>query len=243
MIWIDHLLAGSIIFVDPVVVAGFMSRVTRRIASGDPGARARMYRRAMAEQWAWTIGLLVLWAWLDRPFAWLGLALPSGAGVWITAALCAAALGFFGTQIYAVRTSADARRTLRARFDEAGPGVQTMIPATAAELRLFLGVSVTAGFCEEVLARGFLLWYFSDWLPWWAAIATVITAFGIGHAYQGLRGVMLTAAYGSIYLAAYLGTGSLIGPIVIHAVTDLANGFMGYRARHTSGVPFRRGVT
>jgi uncharacterized protein len=102
---------------------------------------------------------------------------------------------------------------------------------TAKELKLFLVVSVTAGICEEVLMRGSMLWYFSMWLPWWTAIAAVIAVFGIGHAYQGLRGVLLTAAAGAIALAVYLWTGSLAGPIVIHAVIDLANGFMAWRAR------------
>ena len=234
--WFDHLLAGSIVFVDPVIGAWWLSRVARRIASGDSGARARLYRRTIAEQWAWTLGLLIGWAWLDRPFAWLGLGAPSGASAWITAVLCTAAVALFGTQIYAVLVSADARASMRADLDRSGPGVQTVIPGTAKELRLFLGVSLTAGFCEEVLARGFMLWYFNTWLPSWAAIAVVIVAFGVGHAYQGPRGVLLTAAAGSIYLAAYLATGSLVAPIVMHAATDLANGFMAYRARRPGGV-------
>ena len=235
MIWIDHLLAGSLVLIEPVYGARIIKRVIRQIASGDPDARVRLYRSMISWQWASTIGLLCLWAWLDRPFAWLGLAAPTGHAAWITAAICAAAMAFYATQIHAVMTSAEGRATLRAGLDRSGPGVQTVTPATERELKLFLGVSVTAGICEEILARGFMLWYFSAWLPWWAAIAAVIAAFGVGHAYQGVRGVLLTAAVGSIALALYVWTGSLAAPIVVHAVVDLANGFMAYWARQADG--------
>lgn len=193
--------------------------------------RLRLYRSAIAWQWASTIWLLGLWAWLDRPFAWIGLVAPAGRAAWITAALCIATRVFFAMQIRRLLTSADTRAAARAQLDRSGPGVQTVTPTTARELKLFLGMSVTAGICEEILARGFMLWYFSVWLPWWAAIAAVIAVFGLGHAYQGLRGVLMTAAVGAIALALYLWTGSLVAPIVVHAIIDLSNGFMVYRAR------------
>jgi membrane protease YdiL (CAAX protease family) len=230
MIWLDHLLAGSIVFIEPPYGAWVISRVIRQIASGDPDARRRLYRWGIRWQWACTIGLLGLWAWLDRPLAWLGLVAPTGRAAWITAALCVAIAAFFATQVRAVLTSADARAALRAQLDRSGPGVQAVTPATAPELKLFLAVSVTAGICEEIMARGFMLWYFSCWLPGWAAIAAVIVVFGVGHAYQGLRGVLLTGAVGAIFLALYLWTGSLVAPMVIHAVVDLANGYLAYRS-------------
>jgi membrane protease YdiL (CAAX protease family) len=235
VIWLDHLLAGTIVLVDPVYGAWTVARVIRQIASGDPDARLRLYRSVIAWHSAYTIGLLVLWAWLDRPFAWLGLVAPAGRAAWISLALSVATLAFFATQIRGVLTSADARAAVRAELDRSGPGVQTMAPATARELKLFMRMSVTAGICEEILARGFMLWYFSAWLPWWAAIAAVIAVFGVGHAYQGLRGVLMTAAVGAIALAVYLWTGSLVAPIVIHAVIDLSNGVIGYRARQPEG--------
>lgn len=236
MIWLDHLLAGTIVLVGPIDAAWVIKRVMRRIAAGDPDARSRLYRSMMAWQWAYTIGLLCVWVWQDRPFALLGLTAPAGRAAWITAALCIAALAAYATQIRAVLTSTDARAAVRAQLEASG-GVQTMTPTTARELKLFLGVSVTAGICEEILARGFMLWYVSAWLPWWAAIAAVIVVFGVGHAYQGLRGVLLTGAVGAIALALYLWTGSLAAPIVIHTVIDLSNGFIAYRVRQAEGGP------
>jgi membrane protease YdiL (CAAX protease family) len=230
MIWTDHLLA-AISFVEPAIGVWALRRLMRQIASGDPDARVRVYRWTIAVQWAWTIALLGLWAWIDRPFVWLGLAAPSGLAAVITVVLCGATLAFFAIQLRGVLSSADSRAAVRAQFDRSGPGVQAVVPATATEFRMFVPVGVTAGICEEIWARGFLLWYFSAWLPWWAAIGAVIAVFGVGHAYQGVRGVLATGAVGGIFLAAYLGTGSLVAPIVIHATIDVANGFIGYRVR------------
>ena len=80
---------------------------------------------------------------------------------------------------------------------------------------------------------------------WGLAIAASVAIFGIGHAYQGVRGVLVTGAVGGIALAVYLWTGSLIAPIVMHAVVDLANGFIAYRVQHMNGeaAPAQDGVT
>lgn len=114
--------------------------------------------------------------------------------------------------------------------------VRIVIPASAAEMRVFAAVSVTAGICEELLYRGFALWYLSALLPRGWAIAAAVAIFGIGHAYQGLRGVLMTATAGGIAIAIYLWTGSLVAPMVMHATLDLANGFIGYRSTAGDGV-------
>jgi membrane protease YdiL (CAAX protease family) len=54
------------------------------------------------------------------------------------------------------------------------------------------------------------------------------------HAYQGVRGVFSTGMAGAVFMAAYLLTGSLLAPIVLHAIVDLVNGFMLYRVLRQS---------
>jgi hypothetical protein len=41
------------------------------------------------------------------------------------------------------------------------------------------------------------------------------------HAYQGPAGVIGTAVIGAIMMAVYVGTGSIVWPIVVHALFDL----------------------
>jgi Type II CAAX prenyl endopeptidase Rce1-like len=119
-------------------------------------------------------------------------------------------------------------------------GSDRVVAASAAEMRVFAGVGVTAGICEELLYRGFVLWYLSALLPRGWAIVAAVAIFGIGHAYQGVRGVLLTAMVGGIAMAVYLWTGSLIAPIVMHATVDLANGFIAYRSTLVMGWRRRR---
>ena len=234
MTWWDHALAATLIAFPPACTVWSVSRLTRRIESGDARARIRYYGWGTAEQWTLTLLLWMLWHWTGRPFADLGIVAPAGTAAWITAALCAATVIFFATQIRSVLASEAAQASARAQL-ERSPGVRIVIPASAAEMRVFVAVGVTAGICEELLYRGFVLWYLSALLPRGWAIAAAVAIFGIGHAYQGVRGVLMTAMAGGIALAVYLWTGSLIAPIVMHATVDLANGFILYRAQSLNG--------
>ena len=105
---------------------------------------------------------------------------------------------------------------------ERSPGVRSVVPATRSELPGFAAVSVTAGVCEELLFRGFVLWYLDALLPAGWAIAGTVVVFGLGHAYQGARGVLFTAVVGGVALAAYLWTGSLVAPMVMHAAVTFS---------------------
>jgi membrane protease YdiL (CAAX protease family) len=46
-------------------------------------------------------------------------------------------------------------------------------------------------------------------------------AFGLAHAYQGLAGIVTTGVLGGVMAALYLQTGSLLLPVLLHAVIDL----------------------
>ena len=97
------------------------------------------------------------------------------------------------------------------------------------EARVFSGVAITAGICEEVLYRGYLLWYLQSLGLGRGAVVVAIVAFGLAHAYQGIRGSVVTGVTGAVFMGLYLLTGSLVAPIVLHATVDLANGLMAYR--------------
>lgn len=74
-----------------------------------------------------------------------------------------------------------------------------LMPRTARERRLFLGVSVSAGICEELTYHGFLLAGLTGWLGngWWAA-AIANLAFGVLHGYQGQAGVIRAGLMGYV---------------------------------------------
>jgi CAAX protease family protein len=98
------------------------------------------------------------------------------------------------------------------------------LPNTANEFRWYSIASITAGICEEVLYRGFLIHYLGV-QPWHLGLfmAVVISslAFGAAHLYQGAQGFLTTTIGGMIFSAVFLLTSNLLLPIIFHAAADL----------------------
>jgi membrane protease YdiL (CAAX protease family) len=63
-------------------------------------------------------------------------------------------------------------------------------------------------------------------------VAAVVSSlvFGAGHAYQGARGILLTAVVAGFLAAVYWITRSLFAGMLIHALMDLHAGYLSYRA-------------
>lgn len=106
-----------------------------------------------------------------------------------------------------------------------------MMPQTLAEALPFVALVCTVSLCEEFLYRGFA---FSIFESLWHGSVTVgifgsAALFGIGHLYQGRRGVVTTAVLGLILAGARAYTGSLAPPILAHLIVDLMAGLAGPR--------------
>jgi uncharacterized protein len=99
------------------------------------------------------------------------------------------------------------------------------LPAGAEERRWFTVLCLTAGFCEEVLFRGFLLRYLRIsplHIPFlWAALAAALI-FGTHHLYQGVQGLISTTIGGLVFTVILLVTGSLYAGMLYHAAVDMA---------------------
>ncbi len=107
-----------------------------------------------------------------------------------------------------------------------------LLPRGSEERFTFFLVALTAGFCEEVLYRGFLLHVLSRDLrmPGLAALGVAAVAFGAAHAYQGWTGALVTGVAGVGFLAVYCLTGSLFPGILLHALIDIRPLFLLPRA-------------
>ncbi|GEM_PF-442598 len=99
-----------------------------------------------------------------------------------------------------------------------------LIPKDTAGRIVWAGVAFTAGFCEEVAFRGYLMTRlrimgrFNNWL-----IPTIVSAvaFGMCHAYQGIPGLIVITVYGVMFSLLYIRTGSLWPCIIAHFLQDL----------------------
>jgi uncharacterized protein len=96
-----------------------------------------------------------------------------------------------------------------------------LFPTTWTERRWWVLIGLTAGICEEVLFRGFLLYYLRDWMNLTLALLVAAVIFGLQHLYQGAKGVVSTAVVGVLFGLLFLLSGSLILAMVLHAALDL----------------------
>jgi len=107
--------------------------------------------------------------------------------------------------------------------------VQWIMPTTVSESRLFvLGVSITAGVCEELLFRGYLMHLLAEFMPTYGVVIVSSIAFGLPHIYQGPIHIIRTAILGVVMALIYLVTDSIIVPILLHSLLDMYSGAMAY---------------
>jgi len=93
---------------------------------------------------------------------------------------------------------------------------------TRRDLILFLCSALYAGGFKEELQRAFILTRFREHL---GGVTTGLViwsiAFGAGHYVQGLQGIVVASVYGMLFGIVYVVRGSLVAPIVAHAVYDV----------------------
>jgi hypothetical protein len=149
--------------------------------------------------------------------------------LWASITLAVAGSAFFASQLYAVASSTGAREQVRKQLGTL-PKVTGLIPRTVGEARWFVALSITAGICEEILYRGFLVYYFEAFTGHWIAVVLAVLVFCLGHFYQGVTGMLRAGMMGALLMGIYLLTGSLLAPIVLHIATDIGGGLTGWHA-------------
>lgn len=192
----------------------------RRIEADVPGARLQLYAATMGVAWFGTILVLALWIAFHRPWSLLML---GPAEPWRLSAGIALAVFYYW---YMARSR---RRILTKpekfpRYRDAFDGVALLVPRTAPERRMFTAVSVTAGVSEEIVFRGFFLAFFTSLAgPVFGSLCSIML-FGLGHAYQGVKGIVRTGIAGAILTLVVLATGSLIPAMILHFTQDFMAG-------------------
>lgn len=105
--------------------------------------------------------------------------------------------------------------------------LRELIPKTGPERVAFTGLSLVAGFGEEVVYRGYAIPMMAPVLDgeWNAALFTS-ASFGVLHAYQGPLGMVRTGTLGFVLASVFLATDSLWPVVVAHAGINLVGGLV-----------------
>ena len=110
-----------------------------------------------------------------------------------------------------------------------GPGqaasINTLLPQRGVEILLWVGVSISAGICEELVFRGYFQKQFEIFTrSRWAALFLQAVLFGISHGYQGIEACVKIAVYGVLFGLLSLWRRSLRPGMMAHAWTDILGG-------------------
>jgi membrane protease YdiL (CAAX protease family) len=231
------IVAAYLVVGEPVVGSVLHRRFEARLRT-DAGARRSFYRRLLVLEWGLTVLTVLVWlAAPDVDAAAVGLRWPLRLPGPVVGGLCLLLLLFVVLSTRALRggvlveaVGQERRRPGRSpaaqgrHAEPPGHATLAVLPRTPGERRLFTLVGLTAGVCEEWLYRGFFLAVVAAVAGGprpWVLVVVAAAAFGLAHAYQGIGGILLTGVLGAVMAALYLDTGSLLLPVLLHALIDL----------------------
>ncbi|WP_076410457.1 CPBP family intramembrane glutamic endopeptidase [Shewanella sp. UCD-KL12] len=223
MDYLEYLLLGYLI-IWPIYIY-FTHEKEQQSVIAQPEKRLAVYRLTMLQLWVPVLLLMILvfqehismrdiglqWHWgLANQIAMLGLVLVTG---------------YFFLSLKQLSESPENHQAIRKQLAH----IQWLMPTTRKESGYFIfGVSITAGICEELLFRGYLMNMLAEYMPMYGAVIVSSLAFGLPHLYQGAIHILRTALMGVVMALIYLATDSIIIPIVLHAVIDMYSGALAY---------------
>lgn len=199
-----------------------------RQTQADPvKVRRRLWAGAMVHSWLMIALGAALWLHHDRSWNSLGLSALAGWRLWSALGLVLLLAAYTALSAASVARDPKVRESVRQQMS--GKTAELM-PHTQTEMLWFAAVSVTAGFCEEFLFRGYFIWALAPWLGWWGAAALSLVIFASAHAYQGWNGVLRTAVVGALYTLVVAVLDSLWPAIALHFLLDLGMGVVAWLA-------------
>jgi membrane protease YdiL (CAAX protease family) len=215
--WLLHALLGVLLIMPWQSQKGI--RLLDEQVRHDPAARMLFYRSAILGQWV--LATIAVFALSSRDPAWTaGLVAPvlDGDSVFVLVLGSIAALSQCPLIPWVHRRlleSPTARRSLHA--------LRNILPRSPDEKRMWVHVALTAGICEEILFRGFLIYYAQAvlGLETVGAVAMSSAVFAICHYYQGTMNMIRVGIVGVVFATIMVVTESLIFCIVLHAILDL----------------------
>ncbi|HEU4792684.1 MAG TPA: CPBP family intramembrane glutamic endopeptidase, partial [Nitrolancea sp.] len=181
----------------------------------DPWAKVHCYWRILAVEWI-VVGLLLLIRGPQQLF-FLG---DVGTLPWelSRSTVLSMAIGALAS-IVVVAVVGRLSPAVRARQAKQTAPLMPLLPRTRNERLLFVAVCLTAGICEEVIYRGFLIQYLID-LPIGLSFTTALLfsslLYGLAHLGEGPVGMVRASLFGGFLGLLFLSPGILYFSIMIH---------------------------
>ncbi len=230
-----HLSDDILIFLLGIVlpfVSGVKSTESFENIHFTPSLRRRFYLMNSGLLWIAAILVTAYWWYMGRNLSTMGMALPSGKNQALTWGLSALLIALYILDLVYSFRNEEARKETAMEQESNTP----FLPDSFREFPAYIWLCISAGSCEEVLYRGFMVTYFmpmgfeKDKFPFMALIAPAIL-FSLAHFYQGWHAVMKIFILSILLGAIYISSGSLIMGMVLHFAIDLTGGILAVKLR------------
>jgi membrane protease YdiL (CAAX protease family) len=170
--------------------------------------------------WEWTLTAYVLWGVWKR-----GVSLNEVTGAkWKSFADFARDFGI-AVLFWFVALMVLGATAVALHFRGSKASVGFLAPHGVTQIALWVLVSVTAGFCEETIFRGYLQ---KQFIAWSGSAATGVVAssvvFGACHVYQGVKPAIVITVYGLMFGMLAQWRKSLRPGMMTHALHDTVSG-------------------
>lgn len=178
----------------------------------------------------WVIALVVMavWYFTDGDLTRIGLGWGSTPYDLTAVLVLSGFLALYLLDLYREAGNHESREETRQEFRKMG-----FMPTSATQFLNFIFLAVAAGFCEEVIYRGFMITYLRELLgesP--VAIVAVLTipaiSFGLGHFYQGGKAVLKIILMAVLFGFFYLRTNTLWPLMLLHTAIDIVGGLLSW---------------
>ncbi len=238
MHWIfDHLLVLVLVVLLPLRSWYETRKIQRKLAEGGGADHNPVseYKETMLTLWGLCAACLAVWFLHSRSPETLGLGREVESTIWWVAgmALAAAGLALASWQAAQVKKDEKARDEIRKQIGK----LSLYLPKTVTQLRWFNCVAFSAGVCEEILFRGYLIWYIGLLTGSIPALVLSSIVFGVAHLYQGPGNAVRCGFVGLWLGTIYLATGTLWIPMLTHFIFDVIGGRMIYYTFSRTAAP------
>ena len=229
MTLIDHFIVFVFVILYPAYDYFYTAPKFKKNASeNEPGIRIREYQTGIAWIWILSIITFINWKYNQRAIEILGLDSSTSWPVLLSIIFVVIGLIYILYIYHSIKNDAKQRSSLHTKVVISEASVY--LPRTKEDFIWFILLSISAGICEEILFRGFLIWYINEFSSIVLAVILSSTLFGLAHSYQGLKGVLQSGATGLVLAVIYIYTGSLWIPIALHIFGDTYSGMLGWLA-------------
>ncbi|HOY11555.1 MAG TPA: CPBP family intramembrane metalloprotease [Saprospiraceae bacterium] len=224
LFWLDHILfivVGILIPILSLLSSSKNMAIEGEEVKMDLPPKKHLYYSNGLMLWIGAVLVITSWNITTKPWADLGINWPvfSTLSIYLILALLA---------IYLIDTAVSTYQYQKGKkIDD--EEMLNIMPQNWTEYSHFIFLAVSAGVCEEIVFRGFLINYMREVLPSspYNLIMSIIIPgmiFSISHFYQGFLNVFKIFSLSILFGAIFVLTKSLLIVAILHAMVDLISG-------------------